>query len=425
MITSLAAHHFGLSWFQQMRKNGAISFVEHRFMDDTPEKGVDGVCFGEVHAVDIADVNGDGLPDIVTGKRWWSHGAVGDPQPGSKPEVWWFELVRDKTGAHYVPHLADDDSGVGTGVIAGDVDKDKRCDIVIGNKRGVFVLLQRDASVVAAKKLAAAEAATQREAELAAMPPTFDFESGDLRGWHKTGTAFDGQPIEGDTSSARGREASLHAGKFWIGGYEKLGDAAEGTLTSNPFTVEQPWASFLVGGGGGSATRVEIRAADGALFFRTSGANFETMQRVVVDLRPQLGKKITLRSSTRRRAAGATSTSTTSASTPRSRASRRRPACRASCRSTRCRMPGLAGEGRTGSDDRARKAFTSTCSPASPTCTSRSRSRSTTAAGSGSRRRCTYPRRMEGDEGKDGILIFEDTGRRRQVRQAHRLHREA
>ncbi len=295
VITSLAAHHFGLSWFQQTRTYGAISFVEHRFMDDTPEKGVDGVCFGEVHAVDIADVNGDGLPDIVTGKRWWSHGAVGDPQPGSKPEVWWFELVRDKTGAHYVPHLADDESGVGTGVIAGDVDKDKRCDIVIGNKRGVFVLLQRDASVVAAKKLAAAEAAKQREAELAAMPPTFDFESGDLRGWHKTGTAFDGQPIEGDTSSARGHETSLHAGKFWIGGYEKLGDAAEGTLTSNPFTVEQPWASFLVGGGGGSATRVDIRAADGALFYRSSGANFESMQRVVVDMRPQLGKKVTLK----------------------------------------------------------------------------------------------------------------------------------
>src|SRR6185436_5428036 len=183
-------------------------------MDDTPEKGVDGVCFGEVHAVVVADINGDGLDDIVTGKRWLSHGVQGDPQPGSKPEVWWFELVREKTGARYVPHLADADSGVGTGVIAGDVDHDRRRDIVIGNKHGVFVLLQRDAAVLAKQRAA-------REAELAALPATLDFESGELRGWQKSGTAFDGQPVAGDSVSARGREASLHAGQYWIGGYEK------------------------------------------------------------------------------------------------------------------------------------------------------------------------------------------------------------
>jgi len=295
VVTSLAAHHFGLSWFQQKREGRAISFVEHPIMTDKPETSAGGVVFGEVHAVDIADMNNDGLPDIVTGKRWWSHGLQGDPQPGSKPECWWFELVRDKSGAHYVPHLCDDDSGVGTGVIVGDVDHDKRRDIVIGNKHGVFVLMQRDASVIAAKKKAEEDELARRAAALALLPATLDFESGDLRGWKKTGTAFDGQPIEGDSSAARGREASLHAGKFWIGGYEKLGDAATGTLTSNAFTVEQPWASFLVGGGGSAETRVEIHAAEGdALLFKTSGANFESMQRVVVDLGKQKGKKIYL-----------------------------------------------------------------------------------------------------------------------------------
>jgi putative membrane-bound dehydrogenase-like protein len=287
VVTSLAAHHFGLSWFQQQRTGRAISFVEHPIMTDKPETSAGGVVFGEVHAVEIADINGDGLPDIVSGKRWWSHGAQGDPQPGSKPEVWWFELVRDKDGAHYKPHLCDDDSGVGTGVVVGDVDHDRRRDIVIGNKHGVFVLLQRDASALAAQKKA-------HEDELARSAATLDFESGDLRGWQKTGTAFDGQPIEGDSSAARGREASLHAGKFWIGGYEKLGDAATGTLTSNPFPVEQPWASFLVGGGAGAGTRVELRDESGKVLFKTSAANFESMQRVVVDLHGQLGKKISI-----------------------------------------------------------------------------------------------------------------------------------
>ncbi len=295
VVTSLAAHHFGLSWFQQQRDGRAIRFVEHAIMTDKPETSAGGVVFGEVHAVEVADIDNDGLPDIVAGKRWWSHGAVGDPQPGSKPEVWWFQLARGKDGVHFTPHLADDESGVGTGLVVADVDRNKRRDFVIGNKRGVFVLLQRDASVVEAKKKAQAELEKKREAELASLPPTLDFESGDLRGWKKSGKAFDGQPIEGDTISARGREASLHAGKFWIGGYEKLGDEATGTLTSNPFPVEQPWASFLVGGGGGNDTRVEIHAAqDNALLFKSSGANYESMQRVVVDLQKQKGRKIYL-----------------------------------------------------------------------------------------------------------------------------------
>ena len=42
---------------------------------------------------------------------------------------------------------------------------------------------------------------------------------------------------------------SRHQGQFWIGGYEKHGDKPTGTLTSVPFKVTHPWASFLVGGG--------------------------------------------------------------------------------------------------------------------------------------------------------------------------------
>ncbi|HGE71552.1 TPA: hypothetical protein ENX78_11995, partial [Candidatus Poribacteria bacterium] len=73
-----------------------------------------------------------------------------------------------------------------------------------------------------------------------------DFESGDLRGWTKTGNAFDNQPTLGDNPKARNRESSRHQGKWWIGGYEKYqgkpdqkpgdiqGDQLTGTLTSEP-----------------------------------------------------------------------------------------------------------------------------------------------------------------------------------------------
>ena len=42
---------------------------------------------------------------------------------------------------------------------------------------------------------------------------------------------------------------SQHQGQYWIGGYETHGDKPQGTLTSVPFKVTHPWASFLVGGG--------------------------------------------------------------------------------------------------------------------------------------------------------------------------------
>lgn len=279
VITALAAHHFGLSWFENVRENGALTFREHRIMDDEPADNAHGVCFCELHALDLVDINGDGLRDIVTGKRWWSHGPQGDPQPNSKSVTYWFELRRSATGAEFIPHVASEDCGVGTQVIAGDISGDGKPDIVVGNKRGVFALVQGTKPRVGASG-----------------PPTLDFESGDLRGWTLEGDAFVGQPVRGDTVAARGREPSRHAGEYWIGGYEKLGDDAKGTLTSDPFEVTAPFASFLVGGGGHDTTCVEIlSASDGRKLFTTSGANFESMQRVIADLRTEVGSQIRIR----------------------------------------------------------------------------------------------------------------------------------
>src|SRR5687768_1257356 len=77
-----------------------------------------------------------------------------------------------------------------------------------------------------------------------------DFETGTLKDWSADGAAFQDQPIKGDTVYPRRKDnRSRHQGQFWIGGYEKHGDKPTGTLTSVPFKVTHPWASFLVGGG--------------------------------------------------------------------------------------------------------------------------------------------------------------------------------
>lgn len=60
--------------------------------------------------------------------------------PGKPPEVlYWFELTRSKEGVDFVPHLIDEDSGIGTQVMAQDIDQDGYPEIVVGNKKGTFV----------------------------------------------------------------------------------------------------------------------------------------------------------------------------------------------------------------------------------------------------------------------------------------------
>ena len=124
-----------------------------------------------------------------------------------------------------------------------------------------------------------------------------DFEAGDLRDWTATGKAFAGQPIEGDLVAKRRADMrSRHQGKFWIGGFERFQDPPTGTLTSAPFVVTHPWGSFLLGGGPNPETRVEIiRQDSGAVVYRASGVEDETMARVVVDLKEQVGKVIRVR----------------------------------------------------------------------------------------------------------------------------------
>ena len=139
VITSLAAHEYGLAWFEQTNDG----WKRHLITGTPGEAGETGIVFSQPHAIELADMNGDGLPDIVTGKRFWAHGNHGDPEPGAPKVVWWFELKRDGGGAKFIPHLIDGDSGVGTQFFVGDLNGDGKPDVVVGNKRGAFVHLRK------------------------------------------------------------------------------------------------------------------------------------------------------------------------------------------------------------------------------------------------------------------------------------------
>jgi hypothetical protein len=91
----------------------------------------------------FVDMNGDGLKDLVTGKRWWAHGPKGDDDPNAPPKLYWFEAKKATDGSiTFAPHEIDDASGIGTQFWIGDINGDKLLDIVVSNKRGTFLFEQ-------------------------------------------------------------------------------------------------------------------------------------------------------------------------------------------------------------------------------------------------------------------------------------------
>ncbi len=139
VVSSQNAHAWGLAWFEQ-REPG--KFVRHNIMTQNPKDNSYGVAFSQMHAVALADVDGDGVKDVITGKRFYAHGG-GDPGAHELPVLYWFRTVRTPGGVVFEPNLIDQRSGVGTQLTAGDVTGDGRVDVVVGNKMGTYVFKQR------------------------------------------------------------------------------------------------------------------------------------------------------------------------------------------------------------------------------------------------------------------------------------------
>ena len=60
------------------RKDGDPTFLKH---DLFPK------LVSQTHALHFVDINGDGLKDLVTGKRWWAHGPKGDADPNAPADA--------------------------------------------------------------------------------------------------------------------------------------------------------------------------------------------------------------------------------------------------------------------------------------------------------------------------------------------------
>ena len=186
IITSLNAHDYGLAWYESSPgDNGGLAFEQHLIMGHKPENNEYGVLFTEPHAVKLADINGDGLQDIVTGKTYWSHHTQ-SPMWDAGAVVYWFELHRGANGTvDFIPHQADGESGIGRGLFVGDINGNNLPDIVTGGMKGAHVLTHAKRTVSheeyelaqPTKRKVMAEGLTANEAAAhMTVPPGFKVE---------------------------------------------------------------------------------------------------------------------------------------------------------------------------------------------------------------------------------------------------------
>jgi hypothetical protein len=135
-VVTAAAHDYGVFWFEQ--GSGEAAWTRH-VIDNAWSQG---------HASTLADLNGDGHPDFVTGKRFMAHNGA-DPGEREPLGVYWYEYRRAAGPAGTAPgpvswvrHLIDYGGRVGGGMQLPvvDLDGDGDLDVICAGKSGLFVV---------------------------------------------------------------------------------------------------------------------------------------------------------------------------------------------------------------------------------------------------------------------------------------------
>ena len=129
-VISSSAHRYGIWWYEQVKQADSVRWIQHDIFKS----------FSQSHGLIITDINNDGNEDLVTGKRYYAHNGK-DPGANEPAVLYWFEYKPGKNPS-WIPHMIDDNSGAGLNFIVQDINNDKQPDIIVSNKKGVYVFEQ-------------------------------------------------------------------------------------------------------------------------------------------------------------------------------------------------------------------------------------------------------------------------------------------
>ena len=119
-------HSYGLYWLEQQGEGAARHWVKH-VIDES---------YSQIHALKMVDIDGDGEPELIAGKRYRGHSG-NDPGSYDPLTIYYYKL--DRSTAHFTryPISVNGMAGAGTQFIAEDLDGDGDIDLATAGKTGV------------------------------------------------------------------------------------------------------------------------------------------------------------------------------------------------------------------------------------------------------------------------------------------------
>ncbi len=128
-------HDFGTFWLEQTKETEpAKKWVTHQVDKD----------WSQGHSLRLADLDRDGMPDVVTGKRKYAHRT--DPGAEDPMVIFYYSFNRpSKTFMRQEIHRGDGD-GLGLGPVVTDIDGDGDLDLVAPGKSGLYLFQQENSN---------------------------------------------------------------------------------------------------------------------------------------------------------------------------------------------------------------------------------------------------------------------------------------
>ena len=119
-------HSYGIFWLEQQGSGAQRHWVRHA-IDES---------FSQVHALKLVDIDGDGQPELLAGKRYRGHSGH---DPGSYDPLVIYYYKIDRKTAQFTRYAVsvNGTAGAGTQFVTEDMDKDGDLDIVTAGKTGV------------------------------------------------------------------------------------------------------------------------------------------------------------------------------------------------------------------------------------------------------------------------------------------------